>query len=120
MKITTIAILCLLCASCADSRKEPLLSDAVRGEWARIADPTRHYIFEDDYISTWVYNFSTIIAPKWYRADYSGAADLTLSEINTDQVLRWKFSDVTQFDTICTVADYTNHPTFYFDLKRVK
>ena len=120
MKITTIAIFCLLFASCADSRKEPLLSDAVRGEWARIADPTRHYIFEDDHVTTWVYNFSTVIAPKWYRAEYVSISDLTLSEINTGNVVRWKFSDVNQFDTICTVADYTNHPTFYFDLKRIK
>ena len=120
MKSTTIAIFCLFLASCADSRKDPLLSDAVRGEWVRLDDPTRHYVFDDDHVTTWGYNFSTVIAPKWYRAEYSEAADVTLSEINTDHVLRWKFSEVTQFDTVCTVADHTNTPTFYFNLKRIK
>ena len=120
MKNIAIPIFCLLFASCADSRKEPILSDAVCGEWVRLDDPNRHYIFEDDHVTTWVYNFSTVIAPKWYRAEYDGISNLTIYEINTGNVARWKFSDLNQFDTICTVADYTNAPTFYFDLKRVK
>jgi len=107
-------VLCL--ASCADSRFTPSLSDEIRGEWMRADDENRRYIFEGDFATTWNYNFGTVIAPHWYAAEETGERVLTLKEINTGTVQRWKFSE-TDGQTV-TVADVTTYPHFYFNLKR--
>lgn len=108
-------IFVILTASCADSRFQPELSDEIAGEWVRTDDTTRHYIFSDNYATTWIYNFSTVVAPHWYATEQTGDRELTLSEINKGTVLVWRFSEAGQ---TVTVADHTTQPTFYFNLKR--
>ena len=110
-----IFILAILATSCADSRFTPSLSDEIAGEWVRTDDTTRHLIFWDGYATTWIYNFSTIIAPHWYTTEETGDREITISEINKGTVLVWRFSDVG--DTV-TVVDITHTPVFYFNLKR--
>jgi hypothetical protein len=102
-------------ASCADTRFEPSLSQEIEGEWANAEHPTRHYIFGEGYCTAWEYNFSTVINAHWYRTEQTGERDLMLIEINKKDTLYWKFSE-TDGQTV-TVADGTNAPTFYFNLK---
>ncbi len=107
-------------ASCADSRYEPILWQELKGEWVRAENPNRHYIFAQDYVTTWDYNFSTVVAPKWYAAEWSGERGVNLKEINTDIEKFWQFSEITG-DTLVTVAENSEGvPVFYFNLKRVK
>jgi len=115
--VRAFPLLCIVFAtSCADSRFPPSLSDELRGEWVRTDDETRHYIFDDEYATTWIYNFSTVVAPKWYSTEETGDRVLTLTEINTGNVQRWKFSE-TDGETI-TLTDITTQPAKYYNLKR--
>jgi len=113
-----ILLLLIFATSCADSRFTPSLQEELRGEWVRTDDETRHYIFEDDYATTWIYNFSTVVAPKWYGTEETGDRVLTLTEINTGNVQRWKFSE-TDGETV-TFADVTMQPAKYYNLKRAQ
>jgi hypothetical protein len=102
--------------SCADQRPEPLFPDDIRGEWVRVDDETRHYIFEEDFATTWNYNFGSVLAPHWYAAEQTGDRVLTLKEINKGNTYLWKFSETD--GQMVTVVDVTTYPHFYFNLKR--
>jgi hypothetical protein len=106
----------LFATSCADSRFTPSLQEELRGEWVRTDDETRHYIFEDGFCTTWIYNFSTIVAPKWYGVEETGDRIFTLTEINTGNIQRWKFSETD--GQAVTFADFTTQPAKYYNLKR--
>lgn len=120
MKNLLFALFLFAFASCADSRKEPLLQDAIAGKWFNVEEPSRRYFFDDDFASSWNYNFSTTFSEKWYSVTYLGGNDLVLSEINTGTVYYWSFSDVAPGDSVCTVVDCTGASNVYFDLKRVR
>lgn len=115
MKETIFVFLLLFAMQCKDQDFEPQLLDELQGKWVRTDDDTRKFIFGPDYATTWIYNFSTVIAPKWYRIEQTGERDLMLIEVNKNDTLRWRFSDI---DGTVTVADATHYPTFYFNLKR--
>lgn len=96
---------------------EPIFPQDIEGEWYNVEHPTRHYIFGDGYATSWDYNFSTVINAHWYEVKQTGERDLMLVEINKGDTLRWRFSPMSG-DTSVTVADFTNIPTIYIDLKR--
>jgi hypothetical protein len=116
MKGKILLLLALCLASCADVRFPPSLASELHGEWVRADDETRQYIFEEGFCTTWIYNFSTVLTPRWYATEETGDRVITLTEINTGAVRRWKFSE-TDGKNI-TVADITTKPAFYFNLKR--
>lgn len=117
MKHILPVCLVLAFASCADYDREPLLWQELQGRWTRADDPNRHYIFAQDYATTWDYNFSTVIAPKWYSMEQTGYRTLTLVNINTGDTSRWIVGQVFG-DTAVGVNDVT-HPTWFeFYLKR--
>lgn len=111
---------CGIIEACKDSDFEPTLQDEIQGEWVRTDDPTRHYIFGDGYATTWVYNFSTVIAPKWYSTE---SADewraLKLREINKPDSLVWTFAPIAD-DGVLTVIEtkYDGVLSVCFSLKR--
>ena len=110
----------LLLLSCKDSDFEPTLQDEIQGEWVRTDDPTRHYIFGEGYVTTWIYNFSTVIAPKWYSTESAGEwRALKLREINKPDSLIWTFAPLSD-DGILTVKEtqYSNATAVYFSLER--
>ena len=110
-----IPLLLTLFFSCSDYDGGDLsLLQEMQGEWQNTQNQ-RHYLFADDYATTWDYNFSTVINAKWYKVRQVGERDLSLVEVNTKDTLLWRFSQV---DSIVTVADVTNAATVYFDLKR--
>lgn len=112
-----ILLFCVLTfAACADYQKEPLLLDEIKGEWVRVDNPNRHYIFADGYATTWIHQFGTNITAQWFEMSIA-ERDASLKEINTGQIQVWRFSEM-QGDTLCTVADASSTPTFYFNLKR--
>ena len=106
----------LFAASCADSRFDPTLQDELQGEWVRTDDHTRHYIFGPDYATTWVFNFGSILAPKWYSVEPYEDSALLLTEINTGNTAVWGFGEV-RGDSV-TVVEQANGGKFYFNLKR--
>ena len=110
---------CLIFAftSCADYDREPPLWQELQGEWTRADNPNRHYIFAQDYATTWDYNFSTVIAPKWYSMDETGYRTLTLVNINTGDTSRWIVGQVFGDSTVA-VNDVTHPDWFEFYLKR--
>lgn len=117
MKNLTYALLLTLAASCADYDREPLLWQELQGEWTRADNPNRHYIFAQDYATTWDYNFSTVIAPKWYSMDETGYRTLTLVNINTGDTSRWIVGQVFG-DTAVSINDVTHPDWKEFYLKR--
>ena len=108
-------IVCGIIEACKDSDFEPTLQDEIQGEWVRTDNPTRHYIFADDYATTWDYNFSTVINPKWYAVQEVGDRTLMLIEANSQDTLHWVFSEI---DTVMTVKEVAANSVFYFNLKR--
>ena len=104
-------------ASCADYDREPLFWQELQGQWTRADDPNRHYIFGQDYATEWDYNFSTVIAPKWYSMDETGYRTLTLVNINTGDTSRWIVGQVFGDSTVA-VNDVTHPDWFEFYLKR--
>lgn len=117
MKEFALIVLMAFAMQCKDSDYNPNLSQEIAGEWTRAENPNRHYIFGDDFCTTWEYNFSTIVAPKWYSVEQVGDRDLMLVEINKADTLYWRFSEIGE---TATVADFTTHPSFYFNLKRAQ
>lgn len=95
---------------------EPTLAQEIAGEWVNAEHPTRHYIFGGGYATTWDYNFSTVINAKWYKTEQTGERDLMLVEINKNDTLYWRFSELNG-DAV-TIADATNYPAVFFNIER--
>lgn len=109
----------LIFSSCADGRVRPSLQDELLGRWERTNDPTRRYLFGEDYATSWVYNFSTTIDGKWYKVEQINGRNMTLKEINTGKVFEWGFSEVIG-DSLVTMTDKTGNLHYSFDLKRIQ
>ena len=105
-------------ASCADSRFEPTIADDMNGEWTRKGDPNRHYLFGEGYVTTWIYNFSTVIAPKWYSIEEVGDRTLMLVEKNSQDTAFWRFGETD--GQAVTVTDTGGEIDFSFNLKRAE
>ncbi len=117
MKIIISLFLIALCACSKYDGGEPSLSQEIEGQWLNADNLTRHYIFGDGFATLWDYNFSTVINAKWYKTEQAGERHLMLVEINKQDTLYWRFSELSG-DTIVTVADATNQPAVFFNLKR--
>ena len=114
-----ILIFAIAFASCKDSRFDESTIDQIRGEWVRENNPNRHYIFAEDYATTWISDFGTILAPQWFRMRECEPGAVELSEINSDLVQVWAFTEI-QGDSLATVEDQTGPLSFTFKIRRVK